>query len=321
MLYPLRNSIRCIGILTVGATLVAVSSLEARDYQFVTTSLPHYHVTTHILGTSPLGEFLSLDLVRRRLYGLGNLVIDLDRDTIVDSLPFPAAGGYALAPDVGRGLTRKGMLFDLTTRAAGETIDHPADDAIYEPVTHRAFLLDNITTVIDMTTGKQVARVALGDVSWGAADGHGALFIGLEKPAVVIQVNAASVQIERRFAVPGCTNAQGMAMDRRTRRLFVGCREGLGVVNADNGHLVTVLPMPGQDENHDFDPARKLIFYLAGGKLTIVHEEGPDTYRIVQQLAISGSAVVVDPKTHKVYALGFDTDKHVTQVTVAAPDK
>lgn len=311
--------LRHFGILMLGAA----SSLGAQ------AALPHYHVTTSIRDTSSIlgpEPFLSADPTHRRLYGLGNLVVDIDRDLVIDTMSFPGAGGYVLAPDMGRGLARTGKVFDLKTFAVTGTVHgSDIDGGVYDPVTHRAFLLSDMTTVVDMTTGKEQTQVNLGAAAWGTADGKGYLFISVDHRSLsIIKVNTTSLRVEQHYDVPGCNALHGgVTMDRETRRLFFRCYEGLAVVNADNGQLVTMIPVPRGAHTFDFDPITKLIFILADGKLTVIHEEGPNTYRIVQQLPMVGQAAVVDPQTHKVYGLDlrYANGENTGILTIAIPGK
>src|ERR1700688_1320060 len=97
--------------ITLFASVVAAASGAAQ------AAGGHYHVVGKIaVGTTGNGytaDFIVIDDVNRRLYGLGNTIVDIDADKVVDSIPGKAAGGYALATDLGTGLARNGTFFDL----------------------------------------------------------------------------------------------------------------------------------------------------------------------------------------------------------------
>lgn len=79
----------------------------------------HHHVVTRTtvgsIGDGYLADFLALDPVNRRLYGFGRAIIDLDHDRTLGRVGTKWPGGYALARDLGIGLARNGILFDLET--------------------------------------------------------------------------------------------------------------------------------------------------------------------------------------------------------------
>ncbi len=292
------------------------------------TAIPPYHVVRRItigrfinpvvIAGKPyryeaVADFLSVDSARRRLYGLGNTVLDIDHDTIVARLAGVAAGGYALAPDLGKGLTRKGTLFDLATLHATGTVSAIGDATVYDPVTHRAFLLDDTVTAVSMTTGHVVARRHFGaKLESGVADGTGKLFINREDSSIVLRVDATSLDVEARYPVPDCSAAQGLSMDRVHRRLFVGCDRAMVVVDADNGTVVARIRVTGHGDENAFDPGTMLAFNAnwPDSTLTIVREDDPNTFTVVQTVKLGGpsNSVVVDPTTHKVYAFYYDQD-------------
>ena len=147
----------------LAAITVALPTAVAAAQSAATT--PHYHVVTRIpvgkLADGYSADFIIIDPVHRRLYGLGNTIIDIDKDRVVDSIPGKSAGGYALATDVGSGLARNGTRFDLATAHVTGHVDGSGDASVYDPGTHRAFMLDDTVTVVDMQTGTVVTKTAI----------------------------------------------------------------------------------------------------------------------------------------------------------------
>ncbi len=300
------------------------------------TSAPQYHIVGRItlgkVGDGYSADYITIDEVSRRLYGLGNTVVDIDRDQVVDSLPGKAAGGYALAPDLGHGLARNGKFFDLKTLKVIDTVAGRGDGSVYDPTTRHAFMFGrsrtvDTVTVVDMQNGKVVARQHVApEFESGAADGKGKLFINREDSSVLTKVDAKSLQIEARYPIPDCNGAQGLSMDRVHRRLFVGCDKAMVIVNADNGAIVTRIPVSGRADENAFDPGPQLAFSAnrPDSTLTIVHEDTPDKYTVVGVVKTGGPArsVAVDEKTHKVYAFYYDasaagTDRKAQVLTAA----
>jgi hypothetical protein len=75
-------------------------------------------------------------------------------------------------------------------------------------------------------------------------------------------------------------------------------------VDADSGRVVATVPIgQGVDANR-FDPGTQLAFSSNGdGTLTVVHEDSPDKYTVVENAQTERGArtMALDPKTHRVY--------------------
>ncbi len=266
----------------------------------------HYHVTAQIpIGKAQPADFLAVDPAHRRLYGAGDKVIDIDKDSVIGTAPGGAAGGYVFAPDLNRGLARNGTLFDLTTLRVVGKVSGSGDASVYDPVTHRAFLLEDTTTVVDMTTGQVVAKTTFGpELESAVADGQGKLFINREDSAILTKVDAKTLAVDARYPIPECGSAKGLSMDRVTRRLFVGCRFAFVVVNADDGTVVARIPVVGQADANAFDPATRLVFNPNGGSggVVVIHEDTPDHYSVVDTVRVENEgSLALDETTHKLY--------------------
>jgi len=83
-------------------------------------------------------DYIIVDPMGGRLYGLGDAVIDVNTDTVMGHVA-GGGGGYAIAADENRGFVRNGVLFDLKTLAVTGHVDAKGDGIRYDPFTHRAF--------------------------------------------------------------------------------------------------------------------------------------------------------------------------------------
>jgi DNA-binding beta-propeller fold protein YncE len=96
-----------------------------------------------------------------------------------------------------------------------------------------------------------------------------------------------------------------MAMDRATRRLFLGCRNKLmAVVDADSGKVITTLPIGEHVDASAFDPETRLVFDSNGeGTISVFHEDSPDKYSAVETVKTVPRArtMALDPKTHRLF--------------------
>jgi hypothetical protein len=294
---------------------------------------PQYHIVSRIavgpVGAGYAADFIAIDPEHRRLYGLGNTIIDIDRDQVIDSLPGRAAGGYALAPDLDRGLARNGTWFELSTGKVLGQVAGRGDAMLYDPATHRAFMLLDTVTVVDMKTGQVVGRPYVAHaLESGVADGRGMLYINREDSSIVTKVDARSLTVVGRYPIPDCKAAQGLSFDPAHHRLFLGCDKALVVVDAAQGTVVQRIPVAGHADEDAFDETMQIAFNANrnDSTLVIVHEDGPDAYSVLGTIKTGGGArsVAVDPKTHKVYGFYYDqtaTDRKAWVLTavVLAP--
>ena len=302
--------------------LAAISFLGSRPVSLVAQG-GHYKVIKRVVLGHMGADYLIIDAEGRRLYGLGDRVVDVDKDSVVGTVE-GGGGGYAIAHDLNRGLVRDGVLFDLKTLAVTGHLDLRGDGSRYDPVTHRAFVwVDQDGWVVDMKTGTLVSKTTIGDgLESGVADGHGKLFLNVEAAGAIERFDAATLKIDTTWAVAGCGRAQGLSMDTATRRLFMACDKELVVVNADNGSVVARIPVAGRADMNCFDPGRKLAFNpnRVDSTMTVVHEDSPDKFSVVETVPTGGGArtCAVDEKTHKVYLFYSEGASRATSQLVMA---
>lgn len=119
-----------------------------------------------------------------------------------------------------------------------------------------------------------------------------------------------------------CNEPQGLSIDGPHLRLFVACRDNkLAVLNADNGHLVTVVPTGFGTGVVEFDAARGLIYAANGGyggTLTIIHQHVTDSYDVVANLPTTSRTRVlaVNPVSGEVYLVTSGGESPLTVLVV-----
>ena len=304
----------------IALTAFALSTFAASSLAAQST---HYHVVKRMVLGHARADYIIVDPVGRRLYGLGDKIIDVDKDTVIGSV-VGGGGGYAIATDQNRGLVRNGVVFDLKTLAVTGHVDASGDGIRYDPVTHRAFTWEGKDAwVVDMMSGKLITKTSIGDgLESGVADGKGKLFLNVEDSGFVERVDAKTYKIEDTYRIAGCGRAQGLSMDNATRRLFMACDTEMVVVNADNGGVVARIRVASRADENAFDPGTKLAFNAnrADSTMTVVHEDTPDRFSVVDKVATGGGArtCAVDEKTHKVYVFYYEGATRETAQLVLA---
>ncbi|MFI5227494.1 MAG: YncE family protein [Gemmatimonadales bacterium] len=310
-------------LLPATATLSIAATILAVVGGIATAQAVHYHVVKTIDIGPARADYIIIDPVGRRLYGLGDKVIDVDNDAIVGTVE-GGGGGYAIDDEDNRGLVRNGTLFDLKTLAVTGHVDVKADGSRYDPVTRQAFAwVDKSGWVVDMRTGKLVSQATIGDgLESGVTDGRGKLFANIEDKGAMEVFDTRSLKIEQTYPVPGCGRAQGLSMDTETRRLFMACDTEMVVMNADNGNIVTRIKVPSRSDMNCFDPVTKIAFNpnRSDSTVTVVHEDSPDKFTVVEKPSTGGGArtCAVDEKTHKLYVFYYEGNPRQGGKLVAA---
>jgi DNA-binding beta-propeller fold protein YncE len=284
---------------------------------------PGYAVTQrHVLGGEGGWDYLTWDAAGERLFitrGTHVIVVDSATGKQTGEIPNTAGvHGVALAPDLGKGFISDGRenkvtVFDLKTLATLATVDvGKVPDAIcYEPKTKRVFTFNargNDATAIDATTNKVLGAIALGGKpEFAVADGKGRLFVNIETTAELVEIDPAQLAVKARWPMHGCTEPSGLALDVKHGRLFAGCdNKVMAIVDAKSGALVATLPIGAGVDAVTYDPDKKLAFSSNGeGTLTVVHEDSPDKFTVVETLPTERGARthILDPATHRVYTV------------------
>jgi DNA-binding beta-propeller fold protein YncE len=265
-------------------------------------------------------DYLTVDEGARRLYvshGTQVEVLDVDSGAIIGKIPNTlGVHGIAIAPELGRGFVSDGKaskvtIFDLKTlKTIGEAPTGLGPDAIiYDPATSRVFAFNgdgNSTTVIQAADGKVAGTIDLGGgPEFAVADGSGLVFDNLEDQSLVVKIDSRNLKVEQRWPTAPCQSPSSMAMDRRNRRLFIGCRSKvMAVMDADSGKVITTLPIGDHVDATAFDPESHLIFNSNGeGTITVVRQDGPDKYSVVESVKTLPRAktMALDPKTHQLF--------------------
>ena len=127
-----------------------------------------------------------------------------------------------------------------------------------------------------------------------------------EDTGEIFSFDSKSLAKKNVWKMEDCEEPSGLAFDVAHHRLFSGCRNKVvTVTDSDSGKTVAHIPIgPGVDANR-FDPQSQLVFSSNGGDgtLTIIHEDSPDKYTVVQTLETQRGArtMELDPTTKKIY--------------------
>jgi DNA-binding beta-propeller fold protein YncE len=285
-----------------------------------------YHLAlTVTLGGDGGWDYITLDTIGHRLFIARSdriMVVDPESGTLLGTIPGLVRGhGVAFDYASGHGFATSGAdsavtMFDLRTLAVlGRTTAAVDDDAVlFDPATRRVFTMNGdagSATVIDPLSGRRIGDVPLGGKpEFGVSDGAGKLYVNIEDSAQIVEVDARAMRVVRRWSIAPCTSPTGLAMDRAHRRLFSGCRGGvMAISDASAGRLVSTVPIGQGVDACRFDPGAQLAFASNGdGTLTVIHEDTPDRYTVVANVATKQGArtMEIDLRTRHIYTVTSD---------------
>jgi DNA-binding beta-propeller fold protein YncE len=264
-------------------------------------------------------DYVGVDSDARRIYvshGTHVVVLDADSFALVGDIPdTEGVHGIAVAPDLGRGFTSNGRdgtatIFDLKTlKILGTVTTGKNPDAIaYEPFTKRVFTFNGASkdaTAFAAADGKVAGTIALdGKPEFAAADGKGQIYVNIEDTSELVEIDAQPLKILHRWPLKPCESPSGLSMDRKNRRLFVGCGNKLmAVVDADSGKVIATPAIGEGVDATAYDPGTGFALASNGeGTLTVVTHDGANQYTVLENVPTKRSArtMGLDLKTHNV---------------------
>jgi DNA-binding beta-propeller fold protein YncE len=300
------------------AALAAAGTARAQD----SSNVGGYHVTRrYTLGAEGGWDYIIADAAHGHLYvsrGTHVMVVSLQDGSVVGDIPnTPGVHGIAFEHENHHGFTSNGRdtsvtIFDLRTLATISNVKVTGanpDAIIYDAASHRVFTMNGRganSTAIDVTNGTVAGTVPLnGRPEFAVADGRGSIFVNIEDSNAVVRFNARTLQVEARWSIAPCDGPSGLAIDREHHRLFSVCDGVMAISDADNNRMITTVPIGRGPDAAAFDPATQNVFASCGGSgtLTIVHEDSPDHFTLVGNLATERGArtMTLDEQSHKIF--------------------
>lgn len=224
--------------------------------------------------------------------------------------------GIAFDNNLHRGYTSNGRLnnvfvFDLSTNKVLDSIatgENP--DAIsYEPFSKKIITCNGRSkslSVIDPEKNKVVATIELdGKPEEAVSDAKGKLFVNLEDKSQIAEVDMKNYKVLNRWPIAPGESATGLALDKKTTRLFAGCdNKMLVVVNAENGKVVTSLPIGEGCDGVVFDANKNLVFASCGeGNMTVIKEKDANNFSVAQTVPTQTTArtIALDPANNTLF--------------------
>ena len=229
-----------------------------------------------------------------------------------------AAHGVALLPEANVAFITRSEentvdVFDPQSLQKRESIpvaDDP-DAILYVPSVKLMYVANgdaHLATLIDPVKRTIVGAIKLpGKPEFPALDPKtGLLYQNLEDINSIVAIDLGKRSVVGRWSITPCEGPSGMAIDSEQRRLFAVCSGNatLVVFDLESHRIITALRIGGGPDSVAFDPPLHRI-YTAGkaGKLTVIQQDGPDAYRVLDEIHTHYGArtLTVDTVSHKVF--------------------
>jgi DNA-binding beta-propeller fold protein YncE len=297
-------------ILALGASLLAQSSSS-------------YRVTrTYPLGGDGSWDYIVPDPPNHRLFIARQtrvMVVDEDSGKLLGEVEgIQGAHGTAVAESTGHGFATEGngksvAMFDLKTFKVLGRIPaaEDADAIVYDSVSNRVFTLNgdaHSSTVIEPKAGTLITNIPLGGKpEYGASAGDGKVYANLTDTGEVVEIDAKTATVTRRWFTAPCKQPVSMAIDTAHHRLFSGCRSGvMAVSDYQAGKIVATLPIGTGVDGAGYDAASGNAFASnANGTLTVIHQDTADQYHVLENVETPGGSrnMGLDPTNHRVFMM------------------
>jgi YVTN family beta-propeller protein len=280
-----------------------------------------FHVLTDFQIHSTGGwDYITVDAATKRVYVSHGMQVNILDAVTGDSVGYipdtKGVHGIAIASAFNKGYTSNGRgnnvtVFDLKTNQVLKQVNAGTNpDAIfYDDFSKKVYAFNGRSkdaTVIDAATDSVVATIPLGGKpETGVSDGKGKVFVNIEDTNEEVEIDAATFKILNRWKLEGGEEPSGLAIDRETERLFIGCggNKTMIVLDATNGNILGKFPI-GRCDGVAFDPGLKQAYSSNGeGTISVVRELSASKFEFVENIPTEPGArtIAVDEITHKLY--------------------
>jgi DNA-binding beta-propeller fold protein YncE len=304
---------------------------------------PYKVIKTAKIGTLGGWDYIYADDAGRRLYiprgavqgdnAVQPRVTVFDLDTLepVGEIPNIRANGAAVDHKSGHGFasSKPVAMWDTKTLKLIKTIDvgekTQPDGILGDPFNQRIYVLSHPTmdaTVIDAKNGTVLGTIDLGGAPEQAAtDGKGHVYVVIQDKANVAVIDAKTMKVTGHYDFQDKgSRCNGLAIDAKHHVLFAACSQSgtppvtpakpaMVILNADNGNIITSVPLAGGSDGAAFNPATMEAFSTHGnGTLTVVKESSPTSFAVEQNLDTMNGArtITLDKKTNRIFTMSAE---------------
>ncbi|QNK63413.1 YncE family protein [Pedobacter sp. PAMC26386] len=265
-------------------------------------------------------DYLLADHTQNKLYVAHGSQVNILNETTGAPIAIlqntPGVHGIAIVSTLKKGYTSNGRtgectVFDISTNAVLKKIkvgENP-DAIFYDDFSKKIFVFNGHSlnaSVIDPVKDEVIATIPLGGKpETGVSDGKGNIYVNLEDKNEVVAFDAHTFKVTKRYKLEGGDEPSGLAIDRVTSRLFVGCsNKVLQVLDAVTGKKISSLPIGEGSDGVAFDPQLKLIYSANGeGTLTVIKEVSANKFVLLEHVKTQKGArtLALDYNNHQIF--------------------
>jgi DNA-binding beta-propeller fold protein YncE len=269
-------------------------------------------------------DYVAVESATGRVFvsrGTHMMVVEGATGRVLGDIPnTPGVHGAGIATKAGHGFTTNGgdktvTMFDLKTLAEIKriTVSQGGLDGIMYDEPDDLIILTNHSrpigtlTALDPKTGDIVGNVELEDNApeGAAADGRGHIFVNNEGKSTIQVIDVKTWKATASWPLDPCKGPTGIAYDKASDRIFSGCNNTSVIVDPNTGKVVATIKNGTRVDALGWDPGKNLIYIPNGGEgnVTVVHQDSPDNYNVVDTVPTFAGAktICVDTKTHNAY--------------------
>jgi glutamine cyclotransferase len=252
--------------------------------------------TTQLMGNGGI-DYVYADNDGRRVYvprGGNTFVFDLDSHKYIGAIT--NIGGHGVAIDTkthhGFSSANKIGMFDTETMQKIKDIDVEGrpDGILLEPFTGKVLIFSHRSpsiTLIDPKDGTVTGTIDVGGAMEQAqSDGQGKLYVDSEDEKKIAVVDLKAMKVITKYDLGADAGRPGgLGFDVKNHILFAMCAgpNVCAVVNADDGKVLTTLPIGDRTDGGGFNPATMEAWSSQGdGTLTIIKESSPTSFAVEQ---------------------------------------
>lgn len=287
-----------------------------------------YSVTkTAKVGGAGGFDYVYADSAGRKLYvprsGNPGRVAVYNLDTLAAEGEIPDAKGVhgaAVSDKTHHGFASSNpvLMWDTKTLKTIKTIDVQGapDGIMHDAFNDRVYIWSHRApngTVINPEDGSIVGTIDLGGApEQAASDGKGHIYVDLEDKDAIAVIDAKTLQVTGKYDLTGKGGTcAGLAMDQKNRILFATCRnpQTMVVLKADNGEIITTLPIGAGTDGAVFNPKTMEAFSSQrDGTLTVVKETSPTSFAVEQnvQTMTGAKTLTLDEKTGRILLIAAE---------------
>lgn len=290
--------------------------------------------TTQVMGSGGI-DYVYADNDGRRVYvprGGQTFVFDLDSHKLIGSITNISGHGVAIHTPSHHGFSSSGQIgmFDTQTMQKIKSIEVEGrpDGIMLEPLTQKVYVFSHQSpsiTVIDPKDGTVVGTIDVGGAMEQAqSDGQGKLYVDDEENKKIAVVDVKAMKVITKYDLGDSAGSPGgLGLDAKNHILFAMCARPnvCVVVNADDGKVLTTLPIGNGTDGGGFNPnTMEAWSSQRDGTLSIIKENSPTSFAVAQTVTTKSGCKTssLDSKNNRIVLICTERMPQAPGATPAA---